>query len=150
MIAEITMEREEEKVLIEVHKRVGNKWTQIARKLPGRTENAIKNHWNTAIRSQNRQNRTNRWNSSKKTILQKYINEVNSTKEVEEEHAEDLATQKDEQLGGYEEMMFNNGDDRMASGFGTMDFEFENGMEFFVEVAIKEEMDFMEMINNNP
>ncbi|KAK2413736.1 transcription factor MYB98 [Trifolium repens] len=141
---------EEEKVLIEAHKRVGNKWTQIARKLPGRTENAIKNHWNTAIRCQNRQNRTNRWNSSKKTILQKYINEVNSTKEVEEEHAEDLATQKDEQLGGYEEMMFNNGDDRMASGFGTMDFEFENGMEFFVEVTIKEEMDFMEMINNNP
>jgi hypothetical protein len=86
----------------------------------------------------------------KKTILQKYINEAISTKEVEEEHGEDLATQKDEQLGGYEEMMFNNGDDRMASGFGTMDFEFENGMEFFVEVAIKEEMDFMEMINNNP
>lgn len=36
---------EEEALLIELQREIGNKWTKIAQRLPGRSENCIKNHW---------------------------------------------------------------------------------------------------------
>ncbi|XP_010521146.1 PREDICTED: transcription factor MYB3-like [Tarenaya hassleriana] len=41
---------EEDELIIKLHSMFGNKWSLIAGRLPGRTDNEIKNYWNTHIK----------------------------------------------------------------------------------------------------
>ncbi|XP_022563706.2 transcription factor MYB61-like isoform X4 [Brassica napus] len=47
--------QDEENLIVELHAVLGNRWSQIAAKLPGRTDNEIKNLWNSNIKKKLKQ-----------------------------------------------------------------------------------------------
>ncbi|KAK9076326.1 hypothetical protein SSX86_004660 [Deinandra increscens subsp. villosa] len=42
--------KEEEDLIVELHKKLGNRWSEMAAYLPGRSDNEIKNRWHTHLK----------------------------------------------------------------------------------------------------
>ncbi|KAJ3681680.1 hypothetical protein LUZ60_014253 [Juncus effusus] len=70
--------KEEEETIIKLHELLGNKWSKIASRLPGRTDNEIKNVWNTYLKkklaSRKRQMEENTEESSVCSMLESNSN----------------------------------------------------------------------------
>ncbi|XP_008220565.1 PREDICTED: trichome differentiation protein GL1-like [Prunus mume] len=62
---------DEEDLIIRLHKLLGNRWTLIAGRLPGRTDNEIKNYWNSVLRKKAQESHSersrNEWKMTKDT-----------------------------------------------------------------------------------
>ncbi|KAL8031418.1 hypothetical protein ABFX02_13G022800 [Erythranthe guttata] len=71
---------DEEDLIIKLHDQLGTKWSAIAAKLPGRTDNEVKNYWHAHINKRNKRNGTT-------------ITKEQSVSELEEHVSEDVFAQ---------------------------------------------------------
>ncbi|KAK7257438.1 hypothetical protein RIF29_31421 [Crotalaria pallida] len=162
---------EEEKTLIEAHKEMGNKWKAISLKLPGRTENMVKNHFHSTKRLKIVKMKKSKPTNSKGTLLQEYVMEITTPKKESTDPVENMSTQIYDQENdevnwnlhsnvpstngndGYVPMMINA--DEISSELDMDDntMHYEDAMEMgslMSETMMKSEMEFMESIMGKP
>ncbi|CAI8601858.1 unnamed protein product [Vicia faba] len=90
---------EEEQIIIQMHHLLGNRWSAIAAKLPGRTDNEIKNVWHTHLKKRllktnnNQENSSTRKKSSKPKIKRSDSNSSTLTQSSNSTFSSDFLSQ---------------------------------------------------------
>ncbi|XP_074263410.1 uncharacterized protein LOC141586172 [Silene latifolia] len=80
--------QEEDDLIIGLHASLGNRWSHIAGRLPGRTDNEIKNYWNTylskRVRANENESNTHKILAEPKSKTQRRTEKANQIKGVDE------------------------------------------------------------------
>ncbi|XP_062104792.1 MYB-like transcription factor EOBI [Humulus lupulus] len=66
---------EEQLIIMELHAKWGNRWSKIAKHLPGRTDNEIKNYWRTRIQKHMKQ--ADHHNNNQNNIIHHHDHQIN-------------------------------------------------------------------------
>ncbi|TYG66985.1 hypothetical protein ES288_D05G042500v1 [Gossypium darwinii] len=114
---------QEEDLILRLHKLLGNRWSLIAGRLPGRTDNEIKNYWNSHLIKKIKQN-------EKQTRMQEPVLENSKVSEREEplhKASEEGSSKRDEE---YSTSCFN-GDSSLFDLYNKEPLELEWMSHFF-------------------
>ncbi|QCD88327.1 myb proto-oncogene protein [Vigna unguiculata] len=96
---------QEEHLVMELHSKWGNRWSRIARKLPGRTDNEIKNFWRTFMRKKKALEKKRASPSSSSGSLSS-LSSNNHAVDADDSHAsKEVGEESFYDTGGYDDIM---------------------------------------------
>ncbi|XP_010029405.2 MYB-like transcription factor EOBII [Eucalyptus grandis] len=89
---------QEEGIIIELHALWGNKWSTIARYLPGRTDNEIKNYWRTHFKKKDRSAHKQERRSRRAQGIKQNLKHHQQQRQQQEAQAESEAAYESESM----------------------------------------------------
>ncbi|KAH1224872.1 hypothetical protein AAZV13_11G129700 [Glycine max] len=95
---------QEEHLVMDLHSKWGNRWSRIARRLPGRTDNEIKNYWRTHMRKKKAQEKKHA--SAASPVSSSCQSSLSSNNHVVDSHAsKEVGEESCYDTGGYDDGM---------------------------------------------